>query len=65
MKENPNAKPIAGVQRKPEENFQRKGEIGDWKNYFDEEKSRSWNQWIFEHILGTGLEEVDHFQLNE
>ena len=65
MKENPHAKPIAGLQRRPEESFQRKGEIGDWRNYFDKERSESLNQWILEHISGTGLEEIAHFQLND
>ena len=63
MKKNPNAKPIVGLQRKPGESFQRKGEVGDWKNYFDSEKSEDFNKWVLEQISGTGLEQVAHFQL--
>jgi hypothetical protein len=33
----------------------RTGEVGDWKNYLDEEKIRQWNKWIEENLLGTDL----------
>ena len=44
----------------PEKQFLRKGEIGDWKNYFDKERNEKWEEWIAENIKGTGLEEIDH-----
>lgn len=35
--------------------FVRKGVVGDWKNYFTEEKTKEWNAWIGEKTRGTGM----------
>jgi hypothetical protein len=29
--------------------FIRKGVVGDWKNYFSQERSKEWNHWIEEN----------------
>ena len=60
MKKNPNANPSVIMNLPPEKQFLRKGEIGDWKNYFDKERNEKWEEWIAENIKGTGLEEIDH-----
>ena len=38
--------------------FFRKGQIGDWKNYFEGEKLEDWNNWIQENLEGTNIEMV-------
>ena len=35
--------------------FIRKGEVGDWKNYFNEEKNKVWDKWIAENLEGTDI----------
>ena len=35
--------------------FIRKGQVGDWKNYFDQESSLEWDQWIQSTLQGTGM----------
>jgi hypothetical protein len=35
--------------------FFRKGEVGDWKNYFCGEKLEEWDQWIKTHLDGTDI----------
>jgi hypothetical protein len=30
--------------------FFRKGVVGDWKNYFDDESVNEWNRWIEENV---------------
>ena len=59
MKNNPMANPTAGL--KIQGKFMRKGEVGDWKNFFTTERSEKWNQWIKENIEGTGLEKLNIF----
>ncbi len=49
----------AGVYTHPEDkdkSFFRKGEVGDWKNYFTEEMSKRMDDAIEKHFKGTGLE---------
>ena len=36
--------------------FFRKGQVGDWKNYFGGEKLSQWDQWIADNLQGTDLE---------
>jgi hypothetical protein len=38
--------------------FFRKGQVGDWKNYFEGENLSQWDQWIAENLKGTDLEMV-------
>ena len=33
-----------------ETDFMRKGQVGDWRNYFSEEQSRRMDAWISEHV---------------
>ena len=35
--------------------FFRKGQVGDWKNHFDEEKEKKWNDWIDKNMEGLKL----------
>ena len=35
--------------------FVRKGQVGDWKNYFTEENIKIWDQWIAENVKGTDI----------
>jgi hypothetical protein len=35
--------------------FIRKGVVGDWKNYFDQETNRDWDHWIEETLKDTGM----------
>ncbi len=36
--------------------FLRKGEVGDWKNYFNANTNKDWNQWIAKHLDGTDIQ---------
>ena len=33
----------------------RKGIVGDWKNYFDDENNIIWDKWIAENLEGTNI----------
>ena len=33
----------------------RKGQVGDWKNYFNEENNKIWNKWINDNLQGTDI----------
>ena len=37
------------------EGFIRKGQIGDWKNYMDDDLAEKFDEWIDQHIAETGL----------
>lgn len=37
------------------EDFMRKGIVGDWKNYFDDNLNAEWNLWIAAELKRTGL----------
>jgi hypothetical protein len=43
------------LEPKPGQEFIRKGEIGDWKNYFTPEMNREWDPWIEEDMKGSSL----------
>ncbi|XP_063706115.1 luciferin sulfotransferase-like [Culicoides brevitarsis] len=57
MQKNPavNLEPVIGSEDLPVK-FIRKGQIGDWKNYMDEEMSARFDTWIEEKFRGSGLE---------
>ena len=62
MKKNPNTNPTAGVDLPPgKPDFMRKGEVGDWKRFFDEETTEEWAAWIQVNIQETGLEKLHIF----
>ena len=65
MKNNPWANPASGLPLPSGEKgfeFMRKGQVGDWKNYFDDERNAKWKKWIVDNIKGTGLEELNLFK---
>ena len=35
--------------------FFRKGGLGDWKNYFQGENLKTWDEWIEENLAGTDI----------
>ncbi|TRY80471.1 hypothetical protein TCAL_13353, partial [Tigriopus californicus] len=35
--------------------FFRKGQVGDWSNYFQGETLQKWNEWIKKHLEGTDI----------
>ena len=35
--------------------FIRKGKVGDWKNYFNEENGKVWDKWIADNLAGTDI----------
>ena len=57
MKLNPMVNPTFGLAR--EKTFMRKGIVGDWKNYFDENMIATWNAWIKRNADGIGLKELE------
>ena len=42
------------------EKFVRKGQVGDWKNYFNEENNKIWDKWIADNLKGTSIQFPDH-----
>ena len=38
--------------------FFRKGQIGDWKNYFTGQKLEEWDAWIKQNLEGTDIKMV-------
>lgn len=36
--------------------FIRKGQVGDWKNYLNDDLSNRFDKWSEEHFEGTGIE---------
>jgi len=55
MQSNVNVNPTKAFNLKG--NFIRKGEVGDWRNFFTPEKTNDWMEWIRKKTQGTGLEE--------
>ena len=48
---------ITGDEKRKEsmKKFIRKGQVGDWKNYFNEENNKVWDLWIAENLKGTDI----------
>ena len=42
--------------------FIRKGQVGDWKNHFDEKSNETFEAWILENISGTDLGDIKHIK---
>ena len=40
--------------------FIRKGEVGDWVNYFDETTNQVWNTWILDNLRNIGVAGEQH-----
>ena len=38
----------------------RKGIVGDWKNYFNEENNKIWDKWIADNLKGTDIKFPEH-----
>ena len=66
MKKNPHANPSGALHLlgNKDKSFMRKGEVGDWKNFFDDERNSTWNRWIKQNIEGTGLEQVEYLKFS-
>ena len=66
MKKNPNSNPTAGRQMaRGKTDFVRKGKVGDWRNYFDEERREKWDQWIQDNISSIpGLDLLENVKVN-
>jgi len=45
-----------GGEKSPLAKFYRKGEVGDWKNYFEGEKLEKWNTWIARNLEATDID---------
>lgn len=60
MKKNPNMDPTAGLDWHGGD-FMRKGQVGDWKNYFSLEMTAQWDAWIEKNVTGTELEFISTF----
>jgi len=50
MKANKNANPMP-----TNDNFFRKGEVGNWKNFFTAEKTAEWDKWIHDNTNGIAM----------
>ena len=35
--------------------FFRKGQVGDWKNFFDDDREEKWRKWIEDNLDGTDI----------
>ena len=47
--------------------FVRKGMVGDWVNYFDQDLNRCWNHWIRENLNKIGITDekiTSYFQID-
>ena len=55
MKKNPACNPTAGLEWHGGD-FMRKGEVGDWRHYFNPKMEEQWDAWIEKKVFGTGLE---------
>ena len=62
MKKNEHTNHIRGDNPEGMRKHIRKGQVGDWQNYFNEENSARWDKWIAEKTKGTGLESLQQFQ---
>ena len=51
------ANSITGDEKRKEnmKNFIRKGQVGDWMNYFNEESNKVWDKWISENLTGSDI----------
>lgn len=43
--------------KKKNERFYRKGEVGDWKNHFEDGRAKVWDEWIEDNLKGTDIKE--------
>ena len=43
------------VRQKIMKKFIRKGQVGDWKNYFTDDMNKIWNKWITKHLEDTNI----------
>ena len=62
MKSNPATNPTGALALPAGQDFMRKGQVGDWRNYFDKQMNESWDKWILENITDTGLETIQHLK---
>ena len=60
MKRNPATNPSGALALPAGQDFMRKGQVGDWRNYFDKQMNESWDKWILENITDTGLQTIQH-----
>jgi len=60
--ENMKKNPATNLFKSGDREFIRKGQVGDWKNHFDEKGNEMFEAWILENIQGTDLKEVQHIK---
>ena len=60
--ENMKKNPATNLFQSGDKQFIRKGQIGDWKNHFDEAGNEKFETWILENIKETDLGDAVHIK---
>jgi len=60
--ENMKKNPATNLFQSGDKQFIRKGQVGDWKNHFDEAGNEKFETWILENIKETDLGDAEHIK---